>query len=385
MKRLLFVLPTLHPGGAERNAIGVANYLTETHGYRITLFVFDDAATLLPLIDKKIKVIHGNHRRRTTSKAGWLFSYYLTMGRTLSRSVDADEYDHIISIHEHVPEIACFILWFVNLFRGKNLRKKLITVIQISLIGRMEQSMSVSAALLHAFLKAVRKRIFGKMIVLSEKMKKQMMHQHSDITVIPNMIEIDRILEESKYPVSDPRLKDPYLLSVARISPQKNPMFLLRSFHAVLPTIRCNLVFLGSVQNEQLFSEMNAYIRDHGLEERIFILGAVQQPYALMKHAVSVVLGSDYEGLPLSVLEAIALKVPVIMTKYEGVEEYFSEQTVILVERGSVDLMSRAMTAAGNRDPRLSENAERAFAMIRSHDISQIGMMYHNVFTTGGV
>lgn len=50
------------------------------------------------------------------------------------------------------------------------------------------------------------------------------------------------------------------------------------------------------------------------LENQVIFTGFKSNPYPLLSKAKGLILSSDYEGLPTVILEALALKVPVIST-----------------------------------------------------------------------
>lgn len=56
-KRLLFVLPNLLQGGAQRVNIEIANHLATDYGYKVSIIVLDDSSFCLPLILPRIELI----------------------------------------------------------------------------------------------------------------------------------------------------------------------------------------------------------------------------------------------------------------------------------------------------------------------------------------
>jgi len=56
-QKLLFVFPSINPGGAEKAAIMVANRLLELGDYKISFFIFDDSQYYSSLISSSINII----------------------------------------------------------------------------------------------------------------------------------------------------------------------------------------------------------------------------------------------------------------------------------------------------------------------------------------
>jgi glycosyltransferase involved in cell wall biosynthesis len=60
--------------------------------------------------------------------------------------------------------------------------------------------------------------------------------------------------------------------------------------------------------------ELEACVRDLGLEDDVWLPGAVDNPYAWMARAQLFVLASYFEGLPTVLIEALACGCPVVST-----------------------------------------------------------------------
>lgn len=73
--------------------------------------------------------------------------------------------------------------------------------------------------------------------------------------------------------------------------------------------------------------ELRARIAELGLGDRFRLLGYVPNAARLVAGADLFVLASDHEGLPLAVMEALALGVPVVATRVGGVPELVEDGT----------------------------------------------------------
>jgi glycosyltransferase involved in cell wall biosynthesis len=110
--------------------------------------------------------------------------------------------------------------------------------------------------------------------------------------------------------VERPRDTVPKILSVGRLTPQKNHALLLRAL-ARVADLRWRLVLLGE---GPLRSRLCALAEELGIAERVEFRGFVADPTPFYSEAHVLALSSDWEDLPAVVLEALAAGVPVVST-----------------------------------------------------------------------
>ena len=73
------------------------------------------------------------------------------------------------------------------------------------------------------------------------------------------------------------------------------------------------------VGDGDLREQLENLIREKGLTETIHLLGYVDNPLEIVKGSKIVLMTSRWEGTPMSVLEALALGVPVVSTPVDGI------------------------------------------------------------------
>jgi colanic acid/amylovoran biosynthesis glycosyltransferase len=113
----------------------------------------------------------------------------------------------------------------------------------------------------------------------------------------------------------------PRLVCVARLSPEKGHAGLLEAFAQVVRSgVDAELELLGDGPDADRIA---AQIRELGLEARVSMRGQVPEDFALaaMRQATAVVLASFMEGLPVVLMEALALGIPVIAPCVAGIPE----------------------------------------------------------------
>ena len=82
-----------------------------------------------------------------------------------------------------------------------------------------------------------------------------------------------------------------------------------------------------------------------GLEERVHFAGHVSNPWGVIAEADVFVMSSREEGLGTSILDAIALQVPVVATRAGGIPEILEDGAGILVPVGDGVQLSRAVSS----------------------------------------
>jgi glycosyltransferase involved in cell wall biosynthesis len=171
---------------------------------------------------------------------------------------------------------------------------------------------------------------------------------------------------ESSDPPAAPRL-----VCVGRLAEQKGQLLLVQAAAELARRgISFELVLVGDgpmrPQIERLCRELN-------MNGHIRITGTVSnaQVRAELEQARAMVLASFAEGLPVVIMEALALRRPVISTQVAGIPELVeSGVSGWLVPPGSADALSQAMAAALETPPaKLREmGAAGAARVARQHD-----------------
>lgn len=104
----------------------------------------------------------------------------------------------------------------------------------------------------------------------------------------------------------------PLIGTVGRLTPQKGVRFLIEAAPAILrhaPDTHIVIVGEGSER-----AALQARAHALGLDSRIHFTGALARPWSLLAHCNLIALPSLWEGMPLTLLEALALGLPTVVT-----------------------------------------------------------------------
>ncbi len=116
--------------------------------------------------------------------------------------------------------------------------------------------------------------------------------------------------------------------NVARLSPQKNPMRFVEVAAQVLKN-RNDTVFVW-IGDGELMDQAIMHSRQLGIADNIKFVGFHQNGAELMADFNCLLMTSDDEGLPITVLEAIAQGIPVVSTDVGGIGELLESRLRII-------------------------------------------------------
>jgi glycosyltransferase involved in cell wall biosynthesis len=130
----------------------------------------------------------------------------------------------------------------------------------------------------------------------------------------------------------------PLILSVGRLTPQKNHALAVRAL-AQLP--ETSLVIVGE---GPLADDLRRQASEQGVADRFVLAGVRADTRALIGACDAVVLPSVWEGLPLVALEALAAGKPLVATRVRGLRELLSDgEDALLVPPGDARALASAL------------------------------------------
>ena len=135
------------------------------------------------------------------------------------------------------------------------------------------------------------------------------------IKVINNPVETKEILKLSRIKLKK-KLPRNYLISIGRLTYQKNYNFLIDSFyHFQKKNKNCHLIILGQGPDEKIIKEK---IRKLNLNKKIKLIGYKKNPFNYLKKSKLLILSSRWEGYPNVLVQGMTLKKKIIATDCYG-------------------------------------------------------------------
>ena len=143
-------------------------------------------------------------------------------------------------------------------------------------------------------------------------------------------------------PVTTPNLlqQPPRLIMVARFNEQKDQTTLLKA----IAQLKDDSIHLDLVGSGISLESCKALAKSLGIEDQVSFLGDRRDVPDLLAQSQIFILSTNYEGLPISILESMRSGLPVVATSVNGIpEEVEHSKTGLLVSRQDVKALADAL------------------------------------------
>lgn len=167
----------------------------------------------------------------------------------------------------------------------------------------------------------------------------------------PAKLRVQRVaVDLAHFEPAPPAEKDdaPLILAVGRLVPKKGFVHLIRACARLQESgidFRCQIVGEGPERET-----LQAAILAHKLEEKVRLLGAQTDVKKYLQRADVFVMpcvlddNGDRDGIPTTLMEAMAMQVPVISTRVSGIPELVQhERTGLLVAPAEIEELTQAI------------------------------------------
>ena len=163
----------------------------------------------------------------------------------------------------------------------------------------------------------------------------------SKIEVVRCGVDDGFLNEAARLPLPD----QPKLCAVARLSSQKGiPLLIEAASRLAASGKRFHLTLVG---DGEMRAEIEAMIQRFDLQDVVTITGWASSDEVInhLLESRAMVLPSFAEGLPVVIMEALALERPIVVTSIAGTPELVDENCGWLIPAGSIDALAEAMSA----------------------------------------
>ena len=328
-RRVTFVLPSLHGGGAERAAVILLNGLAQRE-YDATLFVFAREGAYFDQVASNVRVVVGSRGRaaRLASLRRFLsqqrqdvvvsFLSHFTTYTAVRTSSSSTKY----AISQQTP-LSAFLEDHDYHWRYP-VRRRAFTAVARSIYPRVDGIAATSHG-------------------VADDLSTNFGVDRSRITIVPNPVAVDTVRQAAQEGVEAAfeRNDVPTIVTAGRLAHAKNFPLLIESLKRLSARMVFRAWILGSGELEH---EICALVDRASLNGVVRLLGFQSNPWKFMARADVFVLTSRYEGFGNVLIEAMVCGLPVVATSSYGTRDIVRhDRTGFLLERHEPDAVADAL------------------------------------------
>lgn len=314
MKNILFIIPTLGGGGAEKVLIDILNNMNYKK-YNVTLLLHCKSGVHLESVNSNVKI--KNIYDPNKFKARYIHSIYYRIVMYLYNQFPKVLYSLLIR-HKQDVEIAFLegeAVKFLNNSNNENSKK---------------------IAWIHTDFNTFDRKILkdnfkyyqciDKVVCVSNDAKKSFQSVYPEYkdkaTVIYNLIDKETIIKKANLS-HDNKLSKNTILGIGRLVKEKRFDVLIKAHKLLLEDgINNELVIIGNGNEEE---NLKILIKELGIEDSVKLIGFKANPYPYIKQCDVFVLSSEVEGFSLVLCESIILGKAIVSTDCTGPREILND------------------------------------------------------------
>lgn len=352
-KKIIFIIPTLAGGGAERVISIISNYLIEKN-YDVSIYLLREKNVSYELKSNiKVKTIIPKTKKSITKKIETIFS----LRKLIKNNSNAI---------------------FISFLTNENIYLTLSTLglkSKIIVSERNDPYMTINGKIkknLINFLYGIKQckyvvfQTTGAMQFYNEKVQKKGV-------IISNPI-------KENLPEMYTGIRRKEIITFARLEPQKNYPLLIKAFSRFS---REHKDYRLGIYGKGIMEEpLKKLVKEEGLIDKVTFYGFCLDIHNKIKDAAMFVLSSDYEGVSNSMLEAMAIGLPCICTDCSpgGARMYIeNNKNGILVPVKDVNKMYEAMNKIALDESFSKILSENAILIKKELNIQSIGMRWEKI------
>jgi GalNAc-alpha-(1->4)-GalNAc-alpha-(1->3)-diNAcBac-PP-undecaprenol alpha-1,4-N-acetyl-D-galactosaminyltransferase len=328
--KVLFVVSSLSPGGAERVLALLANRWCTAHD--VTVVTIKGRDTDFFHLDSRI------HRHALGVERGrwWMPMPYVRIVAALRRLFRSENPDYIVSL---VIKTNIFSLIAASCLALR------VVVCEHSIIDRddIDQRQDVLRRILYR--KAFRVGVLSESIREEFLRKYPRFNPHS-LVVIPNEVHLDLGTVADLPPLEElygkKRSEIDLVLALGRLIPIKGYHFLIEAFGLVRRrNHRARLAIFGEGPERH---SLEMAVDEAGMVDAVRLPGQTRSPASVLAQADVFVMSSRFEGFPMALVEAFCAGVPVVAFDAPGVRDLvIDNQNGLLVPQGDSQALAEAI------------------------------------------
>lgn len=169
----------------------------------------------------------------------------------------------------------------------------------------------------------------------------------NQVPVVFNGIDLKKCAVKSNYSI-DKKLK---ILHIGRFSTQKNHIGLVRAFKLFHDQYSNSILQL--IGDGEIKPKIEEYVAENNLSDCVEFLGLQDNVYQYLHKADIFTLPSLYEGIPMTLIEAMGTGLPIVATDVGGIPDMLKDQeSALLVTIDEEKIAEAFMELAQNEEKR---------------------------------
>lgn len=241
-------------------------------------------------------------------------------------------------------------------------------------------------AVRNAFARLLQRAILIKadvVVTVSKDLKKVLVCKYmippQKIVVVPNGYDAEMV--KRSHLIQKGQRDRRQLVFIGRLEPVKDPITLLEAFRIlvpILPDVRLVLAGKGS-----LINQLKHYVKKNTLEDRVHFTGKISHDdvFKVLSDSDLFVLSSLSEGLPNSIIEAMAMGKPVVATSVGGIPDVIVDGfNGLLVPPKSADKLAHNILYILTHPDIAEALGRNAMASIKKYSWEEIIRLYEDIF-----
>ena len=220
-----------------------------------------------------------------------------------------------------------------------------------------------------------------KLVTLTDEMKKDVANAYpglNNIVTINNPIDLKLI---AKNKIEEIDLDYSYIIAAGTYDTNVKQFdkLIMAYANSVLKNKDIHLVILGT---GKLLNMLKSIAEDYNVKDHVHFLGFQSNPFKFFSKAKFFVLTSEYEGLPLVIIEALSCGIPVVSFNCPtGPSEVIQDKdNGLLVEHQDIDKLISAMNLMIENEELYNHCKSNARDSVAKYNIEEIGPHWLNVF-----
>ncbi len=313
MKKIAIIIADLDLGGGQRVAINLANALAKNNEVSIIIFQDDEIHYKAPG-----KLIHLDCPQKT-SIIGKAFNVFKRAYK-LRKLIKEERFDHIYGFMETANFPTAMV--FRNAALSVHCNPRELSFFESTLV------------------KLTYHRVKN-IIAVSEDVATILRTDYGlkNVSRIYNPVDVEDIVAQVDKPYQHPK---PYIVALGRFHEVKRYDLLINAYSNSKMKEDCDLVIVG---DGDLRPELEAQVKQLKLEDKVHFAGTQSNPFPYLAGARFITLSSRTEAFPMVLIEALALKCPVVATDCPTGPREIVEHGVngLLVENENTKALSKAI------------------------------------------